>query len=618
MALELEEIQQKITHIVDMWKPYRDDYRIAPKDEKSPEYFTGYRALVQDYEHIRYHSIKNVFPEALFAKRSPNQEKKEWEYQKDNYKQVTLPVYLDFLNVVGRSWNDGNWSIDYPSDEEGDPFQDYVQKMPKYGSLLNFVKSILTDVKMKDANGVVCVKPVYVPRNDDGIFLNGEEVDPIPYYYRVDQLREFKDNDYFIIELDEKSPVTYGNQVHKKGKMFIVIDDENIWNVTQVGKYVEFTFEYEVFFNHNIGQVPAKRLGGVPMVHEDEIYYQSPFLYAADSLDLAALNASNLQLSINNCVYPFRVMIGNVCDFEDDNKGKCQEGWLINNSNDTRVQCPSCHGSGLKSRLSPLGTLLIKPQTDEDPVGEAGITNPMQFVSPSTDTLTFLRDQIDININQARRILHIKDTTTVAQGGEDFTATGRAIDQKQMFTFIKPISDQLFDLYGFLLDAIGEMRYASSYESMRPSLKPSATFDFFTQDDYLIQISEAIKAGMPSFVLYPLYYKYLGTIFHTDNDTENAFKLIVQTDRLLTLGSDDIAAKVATGVAAKWEEVLHDSSVQLIKDLQVENNDFFTQDIEDQKQQLIDKAKETIVNIDESRGVMDTQQIVDSVISRDN
>ena len=51
--------------------------------------------------------------------------------------------------------------------------------------------------------------------------------------------------------------------------------------------------------------------------------------------------------------------------------------------------CPSCNGTGLKSRLSPLGTMLISPSTKFD-AGEVGATqDPLRFVSPDVTTLEF-------------------------------------------------------------------------------------------------------------------------------------------------------------------------------------------------------------------------------------
>ena len=50
--------------------------------------------------------------------------------------------------------------------------------------------------------------------------------------------------------------------------------------------------------------------------------------------------------------------------------------------------CSSCNGTGLKSRISPLGELLLKPgDRDGDTIKP---NEALAYVAPPTDTLKFL------------------------------------------------------------------------------------------------------------------------------------------------------------------------------------------------------------------------------------
>jgi len=55
---------------------------------------------------------------------------------------------------------------------------------------------------------------------------------------------------------------------------------------------------------------------------------------------------------------------------------------------------------------------------------------------------------------------------------------------------------------------------------------------------------------------------------------------------------DEINLKLSKGLVDKWEVVLHDSAINLVNQLMMENPAFFEQDFDTQLQQLVAKAKE--------------------------
>lgn len=121
--------------------------------------------------------------------------------------------------------------------------------------------------------------------------------------------------------------------------------------------------------------------------------------------------------------------------------------------------------------------------------------------------------------------------------------------------------------------------------------------------DYIGQIGFAISQKTPSIILYQLIYNYLQSVYNDDKDTASAFKLIVETDRLLTLTQPEIEVKQSKGTIEKWEEILHTSAPFFVQELIKSFNPtckaeagecvdtFFTQPLEVQKKQLIDLAK---------------------------
>ena len=51
-------------------------------------------------------------------------------------------------------------------------------------------------------------------------------------------------------------------------------------------------------------------------------------------------------------------------------------------------------------------------------------------------------------------------------GGDQPTATKSGINLRNKYAFIKPISDQYFDLLEFMMTTTGEMRYGASFRGV--------------------------------------------------------------------------------------------------------------------------------------------------------
>jgi hypothetical protein len=316
-----------------------------------------------------------------------------------------------------------------------------------------------------------------------------------------------------------------------------------------------------------------------------------------------------LQVSINKCVFPTAILLGDECDFEDLEHGvKCVDGAYF--ADGRAMTCPKCNGSGLKSRLSVTGQMIVKA-TDRNGNSELSSSQKaVEFVAPDTAVLEFLEKNIERNEGRARKILHLKDNSSQTNfNAENKTATGSNNNEKALYAFVKTVSDQTFDIYEFILNRIGWQRYQTKYKGV--DLVYPNSFDFTTEDDYLIQISEAIKAGLPPFVIHTIIYKFLKALFFSEKKTSNAFNLIIDTDRLLTLSNDDIALKLAKGTVDKWEEVLHTSAITFVNELIMEDPKFFDKDIKDQKTALIDKSKAVSASIKPTTTVKTT---VDNIL----
>ena len=115
-------------------------------------------------------------------------------------------------------------------------------------------------------------------------------------------------------------------------------------------------------------------------------------------------------------------------------------------------------------------------------------------------------------MKKARAILHLPTSDATGTIGEAATATGSLNKMRSLYAFLKPISDQLFSLYEFILVTTGKMRYGDLFGGV--SLVYPTTFDVSTPSDYLAVIGEGIQAGVPPSVTFSNVYNYIKAIHY--------------------------------------------------------------------------------------------------------
>lgn len=551
-------------------------------DDVWPEFYAGFNATVDERDSLRAHIEPGYFPEHLYKYRAPNSTDKELDYIRANHKQVTLPVYSDCENTILRGLNDQNWSIDYsPSSETAnasqEAFKKYVtEEVPEFSSLLTYVKYVIPRLKMMDPMGVILNMPETIPtiEGEAGLEVDPSKLlEPVPQYFPCTEVWGFKMDEWYLIRSREKSLVTFGNRQERTGLVMYLVDDTRMWRIEQTGKRIDLEFKVTPWFAHDLGYPPCMHLMGNPCVSEGRLRWQSPYLAARDPLDIVLLDNSYLNLSKATGCFPYRVMLGDECDFEFDHDGiavRCQGGrlGLVQEDGSLKFQaCPSCKDTpGLKSRLSPAGVMLVKPGDALNPDGETkGIPTVLQWVSPAVDTLQFLRDEMYRNTQEARKIMHLSSDGASMPGGADAakTATQSGIDQRGMYAFVGPIIDQVFTLFKFLLDSAGGVRFGAAYTGVE--LRKPTSFDIRTEADLIEELKNSLS--LPPAVVDTIVWSYVKARFAHDARALKTFETIAQADQLFSLKSSDIATMKADGTVEPWQVVLHFQAVGLFDEL---------------------------------------------------
>lgn len=599
--MNLSEFQNKVERIVEKIKKHDKQGVLNFISVKEPlEFYDGYDRNLKEYRDNIVHS-KALFPDRLFKDVAPNQSKEDLDYISSTYQCVTKDVALEFANTVKRAFYNGY--IEWPKETETnqselDSFWSYLNEgIDQYGSLAFFM-SMLADEKLNDANAVCAVLPEFELTSTTAIDEDGNEivedvisdVNPIPTIYNTERVLHV-DNGEFIIESYEKSPVRFNRKEVYIGRIFLLINSTHIAKAVQVGDYVDWTFEFSEW-EHGVGTTPALRLAGIPIQEEGKLSFSSPFYTAVPNLNLAALDSATMLVIKRKVGYPTRVFITEACT-NIQNGSQCDNGVIRYSNGDEFVTttCNSCKGTGKIGVFGAQSEILIEKA--QDGANQIKASEAMAYVSPSVDVPKFLREEINQYIDRAKEVLHLK---AEPRGSGDISATEKNIDVKNTESFIKPISDQLWFIYGKLIEFIGKMKYDDNvYDEIAPKVVRAERFDLIKPEDYLLQIAEARKAGVPEIAIQSLMYNYLQSLNYTDTFSSKVFELIEQSDSLISLSPDQISLGLARNTIQPWEVILHQKGIYLITKLNRESDgNFFELDIAEQIEQLQTAAKNDV------------------------
>ena len=545
------------------------------RDYPWPEFWPGYNACVRERDELAVHIEYGVFPDHLIRSRSPNQTDAEFEYVRANFKQVTLPNYIDFENTIRRAMHESNWRIEY-RENGGEDFRDYtMNRIGELGDYILWAQNLLPKMKTLDPMGIICTMPVRVPtiegvdeEGNEVLLINpNERVEPQPNYFPVDRVWGYEHGVWYCLRTNERSRVKVGGSIVEQGIVMWIVDSEKCYRVEQTGEAWKMTFAITEHFEHGQGYPPCIFLMGTPTLKDGRVIHQSVYLPSKPSFDTVLLDTTYLMMVKSNSAYPYRVMLGNQCNYVGTDMGHCVGGNLTYVEEGGRMavhgKCPKCNGTGLAARLGPNGVLFVEEAKRGDTTTPS-VHDAMTFVEPTSTTMDFLRREIVDQTNEGRKVMHLS-TETPIDGGESKTATQSGIDNKGTMAFIKPIAQQIFAVIDFTLDCMATQRYGKEVADEIYTLIPAMSFDLRTESDYMAEI--AASATLPPPLRQVVLEGYINTRYSGDATMKEAFEAIILADRLFALTPMEIAAMQAQKAVEPWEVALHNDALAVYERL---------------------------------------------------
>lgn len=564
-------------------KAIKEDER-NPKDKRGyPAFNPIYRESVTLDEEVAVHSELKAFPSKLFKSKAPNESDAERKYREESYQPETLPLWNRALANTNRILNEQNYSIKWDEENEKDetrPSLYFEKDYPLYGSFITaYVDSVIRPRKINSPNSLLCFKPrdlPFSPTEEEG--MNGRDysfddtqlIEPVGVIYKPEQVLRYRPGEYAFIRLNEFSWVDTGKKNKEKvGLVFELYDKDAIYRIEQVGKQTDWLFETYLYYQHDWNKLPCSKLKGQPIDRDGDLLYKSYFYDAVPPLNQALYDSSTLQVSKVANVFLEKWEYAAVCDNTECNDGKIK----IYGDGDSykEATCSSCKGTGWK-RNGVLGVYQLRMPDRMNPAEPQ--TPPAGYIQKNTEVLTFLREEIKYNERKSFLFMGVDVSDSDVKGSD--TALGKMIDREALFSALKVIASELFDLIEFGISAIGYMRYGKEFK--QPHINRPTTFSIRTYQDLTIEISEAIKAGLPEVALRTLIDEYLKTRFSSNAEKTMIADLVAAADDLQMMPTADIATRLGQGTIAKWQDVLHVNIYRFIDELS-QDKDWMNRDM---------------------------------------
>lgn len=418
-------------------------------------------------------------PTDLLLKARPNAEPHITEYCLNNYEPVTYAPIMKAFDTINRLLTEINFNI--VADQN---VQDYIKELAfENYNFIGYHQKIVLKRDIEDPNGFLVCLP-----EGKGVDDSGEKVKPKNYLLYSDQLI-YKDEKVYIFLSNEISYYkTQGSEEIQAGKVYWVLDKNEIWKVRQTGPDELKDFTGEIFYKHSMDAFPVIVLGG-DMTADN--FFESFF---------GTFNAMG-----NQCIRQFidhqAIMVTSGFPIIEEFATECEVKTSVPRAKDSPESDSSEKYSQtvqLKSyQKNPFGITLRPIKADAANIDFEG-TLPLdiphrRYITPDINIAKY-SGELWMQLRKMGEEDLAVGTTKIAQSG-----VAKEYDNETKYSMIGKICNNLFD--NILLN---DLKFIDCYLNKKKFVnsnvyinKPT-TFSIKTEADLIDEISNLKKNGVPA------------------------------------------------------------------------------------------------------------------------
>lgn len=582
-------------------------FALNPKDWPTREY-KGDTIEIKD--HLEIHSRGKWSP-AIMDMVRPNEDPAATQHREQVFKSPVKPYFQKAINNFAKIQIAEDWEIKFKSDSLIEKqYKDYCTKsFPYDDSVENFVFNVLLKTKFEDPNAVCVVSPLRKPTKDTDYFK------PSCWIYPSERVIFAADNEYYVLEDEEKSEVYSGDRKLQEGIILRFVSQEEIIVLEQFGEKSDYKFSVNESksFIHKFGYVPAFKLGGVPCkTNFYERIYESPLSPALDMWDEATRRYSDKQVNWILHMNPERWEVQDTECKTCNGSGVEAKKFLTGKSkgNEYTIKCSSCNGLGKVGTRSPYNVKLTRVGVKEGLSEAMSVPNPpMGYIDRDTRLIELQGQEVKENIYQGLACLNLEH---LMEAPLSTSGVSKAYDRQEAHALVYDVMVSLIeDNFDPIYEFIARWMFSNivseeGITDLMPFINKAKKLDFISNSTLQERAEKANEAGFSSALVSSLQLQYAKYDLGEDSTEYKMLKAVYDLNPFADNTMDEKMAMAASGSIDKDMLILSDNISMFVKKAYNENRNFYDLDYNQQMeimnkyiQEVKSKIKSDIIPINE-------------------
>ena len=540
-------------------------------------------------ENVRNHQAENPYFAKLIDERRPGEPLHIKDYRRKIYVSKTKQPCFKVLNSLKKIVKAEDWKIDHSKVEtppriiEDETLERYTKEYyPIFGSVESWAYNVAIKDMLRDPNAAVVVMPLTY-----NVEAN-EYLKPYSHIIPSKRVLDYVQGEFIVFISDET--YTWKDKkggIHKDQYIY-AMDEATTWRIE---KKDQDSFTITVMQEHNIGKLPAWRIGGViKEVIDNTILFESFINPMLPSLDSAAREWSDLDAEVvQNIFSTMWYIAGQECK-------TCKGTGSVSKAGGQST-CGACEGEGTLLK-SPYKDIVVKKQSLDDantPIPPAG------YVQKDTTIVTVQDTRIKNHIIEALASLNMEflADTPLNQSG-----TAKEVDRDELNNFVYGVAQWLVTgviepVYKFIAayrytGVLGEDA-VKALRAMQPAITIPERYDLLSQDVLISQLAKAKDAGIDSTIISELQTDFINKRFKEQPDVRKKIVLVQKLNPFNSLDPEAVSNLALTGQITKEDAILAIYINAFIEEAILDDRDFLDREISEQraiiKAKAVEKAK---------------------------
>jgi hypothetical protein len=488
-----------------------------------------YDDAVEMYEELETHA-DGEYPGELIDQRRPAESDEIKHYRKKIFVPITKPVFTKVYNSLMKIRKSQDWMISFQNElpaviaEDESPEKYLMYKMPRNGSITNWMFSVCFKQYLIDANAAVLTLPTNWEKQDNQYY------EPYPMIFNSEDVLDYKEGLYYVLKEHDED-------------LYWVIQPDIIQKFEVKDYAVREVFQMV----NTLGYIPVRHLYGMIIEnYKDRALYESRISGIVPKMNEALREYSDLQAEIVQHIH------STMWSMQPQQCGRCKGLGEIPKENSAPIKCPSCSGKGLLP-LNPFEHLVLPAPRPGDP---AIPTPPIGYVQKQTDIAKLQEERIRQHIYDALSAINMEflADTPLSQSG-----VAKQVDREELYSFVHSIAEDIVRIMDEIIYDICAWRYSgvtSDIRALLPYIPVPERFDMLSGKVLVDELTSMVNAKVDPAIINAAQIELAGKKFN-DSEVKDLVVLKLKLDPFAGVPEENISLQRMYNAIDQNDLIIH-------------------------------------------------------------